>query len=374
MSYSTSVVAPSFYRRPLPEGLVPFSSIEGKQLFREALSAGTMEGYFVLSEQFHTQADPAYCGLGSLVVALNALGVDPGRLWKGPWRWFDESLLDCCVPLDVVATRGVTLPELGCLAECNGAHATVVRAQTVSVADLRRTIAEASRSASPIVIAAYDRAALGQTGIGHFSPVGGYHEGRDLTLLLDVARFKYPPHWVPIERLFEAMLPLDSATGQSRGWVSLTANTVPRPMFLRLSAPAAGWRSLLGEIEAEASRNGLMESAEWAAAIVRRSQTIAEVAAPLSEALQSEIAPEHRAYIEQVLAEVRTTPAYDEARAALAGTSSSELTAEVVAILVLVLAPHPRLESLPQMLGAEVSTLRRQVGALCAAPTQCSTG
>ncbi len=74
------MVAPSFYRRPLPEGLVPFSSAEGKQLFREALSAGTMEGYFVLSEQFHTQADPAYCGLGSLVVALNALGVDPGAL------------------------------------------------------------------------------------------------------------------------------------------------------------------------------------------------------------------------------------------------------------------------------------------------------
>lgn len=362
------VVAPSFYRRPLPEGLTAFSSAEGKELFREALSAGTMEGFFVLSEQFQTQADPAYCGLGSLVVALNALGVDPGRLWKGPWRWFDESLLDCCVPLDIVATRGVTLSELGCLAECNGAHAEVVHAQKASAPDLRRTIAEASRSASPIVIAAYDRAALGQTGIGHFSPVGGYHEGRDLTLLLDVARFKYPPHWVPIERLFEAMLPIDHATGQSRGWVSLTANTVPRPMFLRMSAPATGWRSLLGEMEAEASESGLTETAQWVAAIVRRSPTIAEVAAPLSEALKGELAPEHHAYIEQVLNDVRTTQAFEEARAALAGASRSELTAEVVAILVLVLAPHPRLESLPQLLGAEVTTLRRQVGALCASP------
>jgi glutathione gamma-glutamylcysteinyltransferase len=361
------VVSPSFYRRPLPEGLTPFSSAEGKQLFREALGAGTMEGFFVLSEQFHTQADPAYCGLGSLVVALNALGVDPGRLWKGPWRWFDESLLDCCVPLDVVATRGVTLGELGCLAECNGAHSHVVRAASASVADLGRAIADATRSPSgPVMIAAYDRAALGQTGIGHFSPIGGYHEGRDLVLLLDVARFKYPPHWVPIAQLFEAMLPLDSATGHSRGWVSLTANSVPRPVFLRLGSPPAGWRALLREIEQEATGAGPAEAAQWAGALVRRAAAIATVVQPLSAALHSELAPEHRAYIEQVLSDIRTTPAFDTARAALVDGESSELTAEVVALLVLVLAPHPRIESLPQLLAAEVTTLRRQVGALCA--------
>ena len=31
---------------------------------------------------------------------LNALHVDPGRTWKGVWRWFDESKLDCCKPLE----------------------------------------------------------------------------------------------------------------------------------------------------------------------------------------------------------------------------------------------------------------------------------
>lgn len=360
------MVAPSFYRRPLPEGLTPFSSNEGKQLFREALSAGTMEGYFALSEQFHTQADPAYCGLGSLVVALNALGVDPGRLWKGPWRWFDESLLDCCVPLDVVAKRGVTLGELGCLAECNGAHAHVVRAASSTVADLRRAVADASRAASPVMIAAYDRASLDQTGSGHFSPIGGYHEGRDLVLLLDVARFKYPPHWVPIERLFAAMLPVDSATGKSRGWVSLTANALPRPVFLRMGAPAQGWRALLHEIEGIATEAGPADAAQWANALVARAATIAHVVEPLSEALHAELAPEHRAHIEQILSEVRRTPAFDQARAALADAKGKELTAEVVALLVLVLAPRSGSETLPELLGAEVTTLRRQIGALCA--------
>ena len=37
--------------------------------------------------------------------------------------------------------------------------------------------------------------ALLQTGDGHFSPVAGYHAGTDSVLVLDVARFKYPPYW-----------------------------------------------------------------------------------------------------------------------------------------------------------------------------------
>ena len=90
----------SFYRRPLPEGLVPFASDEGRAVFREALEAGTMEGFFALAEQFHTQAEPAFCGLGTLVIVLNALAIDPGRRWRGAWRWFAEELLDCCVPLE----------------------------------------------------------------------------------------------------------------------------------------------------------------------------------------------------------------------------------------------------------------------------------
>mmetsp|Transcript_2978 Transcript_2978/g.8391 ORF Transcript_2978/g.8391 Transcript_2978/m.8391 type:complete len:343 (-) Transcript_2978:166-1194(-) len=59
---------------------------------------------------------------------------------------------------------------------------------------------------------------LNQTGDGHYSPVGGYHAGKDMVLLLDVARFKYPPHWVPVEVLYNAMLLEDSATGSPRGY------------------------------------------------------------------------------------------------------------------------------------------------------------
>ena len=97
------------------------SSPYSRQVFAEALAARGLDGYFLLAEQFHTQSDPAFCGLGSLVVALNALAIDPERLWKGPWRWFAEDLLDCCVPLEHVRERGIDVDELACLARCNGA-------------------------------------------------------------------------------------------------------------------------------------------------------------------------------------------------------------------------------------------------------------
>lgn len=41
--------------------------------------------------------------------------------------------------------------------------------------------------------------------------------------MFDTARFKYPPYWVPMEVLFQSMLPLDSVTGKSRGYVVLKA-------------------------------------------------------------------------------------------------------------------------------------------------------
>ena len=43
-----------------------------------------------------TQDEPAFCGLASLSMVLNALAIDPRRPWKGVWRWFNEELLDCC--------------------------------------------------------------------------------------------------------------------------------------------------------------------------------------------------------------------------------------------------------------------------------------
>ena len=78
----------------------------------------------------------------------------------------------------------------------------------------------------------YDRKVLKQTGSGHFSPIGAYDPVSDRVLILDVARFKYPPHWVKLDLLREAMRSLDSATKLPRGWVAL-AKKPQVPMLVK---------------------------------------------------------------------------------------------------------------------------------------------
>lgn len=212
----------TLYMRPLPKSLAALDSADGRAVFQRALLAGTLEGYFKLAQQFHTQADPAFCGLGSLVAALNALGIDPGRVWKGSWRWFSEELLDCCKSLDEVRRSGITLDEAACLARCSNAAVTVRRAAHADAAAFRSDLLAASTAGDgPVLIANYSRSAVGQTGTGHFSPIAGFDAATDQALVLDTARFKYPPHWMPVELLFAAMQERDADTGEPRGWLLL---------------------------------------------------------------------------------------------------------------------------------------------------------
>ena len=87
--------------------------------------------------------------------------------------------------------------------------------------------ARASLSLRPLT---HPRLAGPNAGGGHFSPIGGYHAGADAALVLDVARFKYPPYWVPLPRLWEASLVVDDDTGKSRGWFSLAASPNLNPV------------------------------------------------------------------------------------------------------------------------------------------------
>jgi glutathione gamma-glutamylcysteinyltransferase len=210
------------YMRPLPAGLPALDSAAGRKLFSEALLGGTLQGYFRLAQQFHTQADPAFCGLGTLVCALNALRIDPRRNWKGVWRWFSEELLDCCKSLEDVRRFGLTLDEVACLARCSAAHVSVHRPPLADANAFREHLRAATMSdEGPVLIVNYSRRAVGQSGDGHFSPIGAYHAATDRALVLDTARFKYPPHWVPVDLLFAAMTEVDPGTSRARGWLLL---------------------------------------------------------------------------------------------------------------------------------------------------------
>merc|ERR1719436_1085253 len=116
-------------------------------MFKEAMNGQNGSGmgcFFRLIEQFRTQDEPAFCGLSTLTMVLNALNVDPGKTWKGPWRWFHEGMLDCCEPLEEIKERGIAWSKFVCLARCNGLLVDSRRADenSGSLADFRRMVEE----------------------------------------------------------------------------------------------------------------------------------------------------------------------------------------------------------------------------------------
>lgn len=58
-SQMISEMTTSYFRRPLPEHLISFTSTEGRAIFSEALAAGTLENYFDLVGNFTHQTEPA---------------------------------------------------------------------------------------------------------------------------------------------------------------------------------------------------------------------------------------------------------------------------------------------------------------------------
>lgn len=365
---------PSWYRRPLPDALIPFSSARGRALFREALEAGTLESFFPLIEQFHTQADPAFCGLGSLVMALNALGIDPGRAWRGPWRWFSEELLDCCTPLEKVRQKGVSIEEVACLARCNGASASIARPADGGVAALREATLQATQSTERVLIASYARSALEQTGAGHYSPIGGYHAGEDLALVLDVARFKYPPYWVKLDALLAAMRDIDADTGRPRGWVLLERRGAPSAVarFLVCTEGMAVKSNLAGLLDLQ--RAALeREPPQTLEALLELQSHLLEQSGLMSIVrFRPPQTNEHQRVLEQLAAQFRELTLY--------GHSSKVLAPHAVTptmIWMLGAPPHTwrglpealandvaQLVSsarMPPLLGAEVSLLQSQI-------------
>ncbi|KAG6535931.1 glutathione gamma-glutamylcysteinyltransferase 1-like [Zingiber officinale] len=242
---SGKMAVAGLYRRILPSPpAIEFASSEGKRLFFEALQNGTMEGFFKLISHFQTQSEPAYCGLASLSMVLNALAIDPGRKWKGPWRWYDESMLDCCEPLEKVKAKGITFGKVACLAHCAGAKVEAFRTNQSNIGNFRNHVIKCASSEDCHLIASYHRKHFKQTGAGHFSPIGGYHAESDMALILDVARFKYPPHWVPLSLLWEAMETVDESIGHPRGFMLISSHQKAPSFLYTLSCRDESWMSI----------------------------------------------------------------------------------------------------------------------------------
>ncbi|KAJ2074404.1 hypothetical protein GGI03_001322 [Coemansia sp. RSA 2337] len=212
-----STPALSYYRRELPTDLVSFTSAAGRKLFKESLNEGYAEGYFNLAGNFTVQSEPAYCGPSSLAMVLNALEVDPGRTWKGVWRWYSDELLESCRTESDLKANGITFDQFLCLAS---SHAQVVakRGAQASREEFLRDIMYVTQRDDVFMVLSFSRPVLGQTGDGHFSPIGAYHPESRMALVLDSARYKYPSWFGDVDTLYDSLQPVDSETGLPRGY------------------------------------------------------------------------------------------------------------------------------------------------------------
>ncbi|KAJ3179349.1 hypothetical protein HDU87_002958 [Geranomyces variabilis] len=231
----------TFYRRELPKNLHSFTSKTGRALFKECVASGNAEIYFSLSGNFTMQSEPAFCGLGSLAMVLNALTVDPGRRWKGVWRWYSDEMLECThTPREQVREKGMTFAELACLARCNGLRVVARRADTVTREQFFEDLKRVSASEDVHMVVSFSRKTLGQTGDGHFSPIGAYHPGKNQVLICDTARFKYPSYFVDGNLLYDSLGEIDAVTGLPRGYFILTKGEAKPLSLCRISVGELG--------------------------------------------------------------------------------------------------------------------------------------
>ena len=113
-----------------------------------------------------------------------------------------------------VCFGGITLDELADMArEKTKRKVTVLRDLTAE--EFRGHVTK-SNSPDRRYVINFDRGPLFGKRTGHHSPIGGYLEGEDLVLVIDVNE-KYKPWLVRTDRLYEAMNTVDPSAEKKRG-------------------------------------------------------------------------------------------------------------------------------------------------------------
>ena len=191
--------------------------------------------YGPLAEAFLTQANLAYCGVASSVMALNSLAVPaPAVNGYGRYRfWTQDNLFSAeatraVLAPEQVARRGMTLQQLRSLLASTGVKAAAIHGSTLDLAAFRRLVIANQANPHDRLLVNYLRTGIGQEGGGHISPVAAYHAPTDRVLILDVARYRYPSVWVPLASLWQAIRTTDPDSGLSRGLVIVSRSPVPR--------------------------------------------------------------------------------------------------------------------------------------------------
>ncbi|HQR03473.1 MAG: phytochelatin synthase family protein [Proteobacteria bacterium] len=197
------------------------------------MEAGWRQQYFAIQPYLETQQNLAFCGPASIAAVMNSLDLPrPVAMNLGPYRYFTQdnvfnSVTESVKRREQVLGRGMTLADVVAFLKALGVDASAHPADRLSADRFRALLKESLADPDRRLIANYDRKALGQQGGGHLSPLGAYDAVSDSVLVLDVAKFKYPPTWVGLSDLLAAMNTRDPDSGRPRGLIVVTRRAAP---------------------------------------------------------------------------------------------------------------------------------------------------
>jgi hypothetical protein len=219
---------------PLPPNLIALNSPQGIQLFKQSQH----RAFWALMPYFVTERGLAFCSIASSVMALNALQIPPPLTPEhAPYRIFNQSnffnhaaLLKIMTPASI-NHHGATLGQIAQALRLYTPKITAYHTGNVSLTDFKKAATHAVNAHQTFIIVNFCRKDLGEQGCGHFSPLAAYNKPTDRFLLLDVARYKYPPVWIKSADLYHAMQGIDGGSKQSRGYLIIQrpGDTLKKP-------------------------------------------------------------------------------------------------------------------------------------------------
>ncbi|PZV10722.1 MAG: glutathione gamma-glutamylcysteinyltransferase [Pseudanabaena sp.] len=197
----------------LPPNLISINSDIGKELLT---SSTARDDYSPLIKHYVTQSNQAYCGVASMVMVINALSNSPVLTQD---NFFDNQKTSKVTSANGIRRRGMNLETLGKLLESYDIKVKFYHASNTNLFEFRQLISNNLKQPNNYVVINYLRKAIGQESGGHISPIAAYNKETDRFLILDVSSYKYPPVWVKVEELWQAINTVDSDGGRTRGFV-----------------------------------------------------------------------------------------------------------------------------------------------------------
>ena len=211
---------------PLPDSLTALNSTTGQHTL---IDSHYKRDYWPLSQYFVTEHGLTYCAPASIAMVLNSMNIEPPLTPEhAPYAMFTQNnLFNSHAIVDIITPtkikhQGLTLDQAATILKAFNLKVTTVHADEANIKNFTDELKTALKKKHSFVIVNFSRKGIKQKGGGHFSPIAAYNDTTQQALILDVARYKYPPAWVDTETLLGAMQTTDSTSELSRGYLIIT--------------------------------------------------------------------------------------------------------------------------------------------------------